>query len=221
MGVTAQRRCIALLGGTFDPIHHGHIALARRFVALLRADELRVIPAGQPWQKAGLRTDAKHRVAMAELAFADAGLPIVLDRQEIERTGATYTIDTLRAVRAEAGPDASLAFLMGADQLRGLDSWRDWQGLFGLAHLCVAARPGFSLAEYDVPETVAREFGRRRADIATLRETPHGHTYLEEDLAVDISATEIRQAIARGERPISLLAPVVLDYIEQYHLYKT
>jgi nicotinate-nucleotide adenylyltransferase len=221
MGVGARRRCIALLGGTFDPIHHGHVALARRFVELLQADELRVIPAGQPWQKSGLQTGAGHRVAMAELAFADAGLPIVLDRQEIERGGATYTIDTLRAVRAEAGPDASLAFLMGADQLRGLDSWRDWQGLFGLAHLCVAARPGFSLAEYDVPEAVGKQFARRRAGLDTLRDSPHGHTYLEENLAVDISATEIRQAIARGERPISLLAPVVLDYIEQNHLYKS
>jgi nicotinate-nucleotide adenylyltransferase len=219
MGVSP--RCVAVLGGTFDPVHHGHVALGRHFSRLLRADELRVIPAGQPWQKDGVRTEARHRVAMARLAFADAGIDAVLDTQEIDRAGPTYTIDTLRALRRELGPRASLALLMGADQLRRLDTWRDWQALFDHAHLCVAARPGYTLEEYDVPEPVARQFAQRRAGPERIRSAPHGHACLAENLAVDISATQIREALAQGKRPVSLIAPVVLDYIEQYHLYKS
>ncbi|HEY5802002.1 MAG TPA: nicotinate-nucleotide adenylyltransferase [Burkholderiaceae bacterium] len=222
MGVTAGgARCIALLGGTFNPIHDGHVALGALFRELLQADELRVIPAGQPWQKSGLRTSADDRIAMVRLAFAAQHIAVTIDTREIERLGPTYTVDTLRELRAEAGPDVPLAFLLGADQLGQLDSWRDWQSLFGLAHLCVAARPGFSLGEYDVPERVAQEFARRSATPAQIRATPHGHTYLAQDLAVDVSATQVRQAIAQGVRPIPHVSPVVLDYIEQHHLYKT
>lgn len=213
--------CALLLGGSFDPVHEGHVALAAMFANLLAPDELRIIPAGSPWQKSGLCARAGDRVAMLELAFKQARLPVTLDLQEVERAAPSYTIDTLRNVRAELGPDASVVFLMGADQLRQLDTWRDWRNLFDLAHIGVAARPGYALADAALPASVATEFQQRLGTLAQLRNQPSGHAYLAQALDVDISATQVRAALQRGEQANSLISPVVLDYIQQHNLYKT
>ena len=212
-------RCIALLGGSYDPVHNGHVALGAHFAALLQADELRVIPA-LPWQKSSLVATPDERVAMLQLAFAGLPCKVTIDRQELERGKSTYTIETLRAIRAEVGPDVSLAFLMGADQLQRLDTWHDWQSLFGLAHFCVAARPGFELDAAHIPPAVALEFQRRLAGPAELHAQPSGLTYVAADMAVDVSATGIRAALQRGLEADSLIPGVVLDYIEQHNLYK-
>ena len=212
--------CVALLGGSFDPVHNGHVALGALFANLLQPDQLRIIPAGNPWQKGALRAPAEDRVRMLELAFAQEKLAVTIDRQEIERSSATYTIDTLRNVRAELGPDASVVFLMGADQLLHLDTWRDWRALFDLAHIGVAARPGYSLAKAALSEAVVAELEQRQGSLAQLRNTPSGHAYLAENLAVDISSTQVRAALQRGEQANSLISPVVLDYIQQHNLYK-
>jgi nicotinate-nucleotide adenylyltransferase len=213
--------CVALLGGTFDPVHKGHVALGGYFAEQLRADELRVLPAGMPWQKDALQASPAQRAEMVRLAFAGLAAPVVLDCREIERGAPTYTIDTLRELRAEFGAQASLVFLMGADQLQRLDTWRDWQQLFEFAHFCVAARPGFALNGPAVPQAVADAFARRLGTLEHIRNTPHGLTYLAKDFAVDISATEIRAALQRGTTAHSLIAPLVLDYIEQHNLYKS
>lgn len=216
--------CIALLGGSYDPVHLGHVALGEYFATRLRADQLRVIPAGLPWQKATLGASPAQRADMARLAFAGLPFPVVVDGQEIERGARgepTYTIDTLRQVRAELGPDASIVFVMGADQLQRLDTWRQWRALFDYAHVCVAARPGFTLDGAGLPAAVAEEFSRRLGTLERIRNTPHGLTYLAQDFAVDISATQIRAALQRGEQANSLIPPLVLDYIEQHNLYKS
>ena len=212
--------CVALLGGSFDPVHNGHVALATLFANLLEPDQLRILPAGSPWQKSGLQARDADRIAMLRLAFADAPQAVVLDLQEIERGTPTYTIDTLRSVRAELGPEASIVFLMGSDQLQQLDSWREWRQLFDLAHIGVAARPGFSMADAALPAAVAQELTMRRGSLAQLRNTPSGRAYLAETLDVDISATQIRAALQRGEKANSLISPVVLDYIQQHNLYE-
>lgn len=212
--------CVALLGGSFDPVHHGHVALAELFDTLLRPDELRIVPAGQPWQKTGLQASDDDRIAMLELAFRESAIPFTIDLQEIERGGPTYTVDTLRAVRAELGPQASIVFLMGADQLHKLDSWRDWKELFSLANIGVAARPGFTLATEQLPPAVAQELEHRLAEPKALRDSPAGLVCVVHALAVDISATEVRDAIRNGENANMLVAPVVLDYIQQHNLYK-
>jgi nicotinate-nucleotide adenylyltransferase len=218
------RRCIVILGGSFDPVHIGHVALADYFVRLLVPDELRIIPTGNPWQKGGLRATPDDRVEMARRAFDRQPVPVRIDEQEIRRPSATYTIDTLRSVRAEAGPRASIAFLLGADQLQQLDTWHDWLQLFDHAHLCVASRPGFSIDGSHLPAVVAREFRRRAATPEQIRNASHGLTYLASNLHIDVSATAIRAAMQRGERPESLKSLIpggVLDYIEQHHLYRT
>lgn len=220
MGVAKHRSCIALLGGSFDPVHNGHVALAEYFVKLFAPDLLRVIPAGNPWQKDGLQASAQDRVEMVRRAFDQQSVPVEIDLQEIRRASATYTIDTLRALRGEVGPDTSLIFLIGADQLQHLDTWQEWRRLFDYAHVCAASRPGFALDGSGVSPEVSTEFARRTGTPEQIRNTAHGLSYLAENLAVDISATQIRAALNRGDHPESLVPRRVLDYIEQHHLYK-
>ena len=215
-----SRRCIAVLGGSFDPVHHGHVALGAYFARLLQADELRVIPAGNPWQKHGLHASPADRVAMVQAAFLNQQVPVVIDQQEILRASATYTIDTLRSLRSELGPRPSIAFLIGADQLLHLDSWQGWREMFDYAHICAASRPGFSIDGEQVPPAVREMFARNAGEVTQMRNQPHGLSYLAHDLAVDISATEVRALLSGNERPEKLVPPGVLDYIEQHNLYK-
>lgn len=216
--------CIVLLGGSFDPVHNGHVALAALFVRLLVPNALHILPAGNPWQKNGLHASAQDRLEMVRRAFTGQPVPLIIDEQEIRRSTPTYTIDTLRAVRAALGPDASIVFLLGADQLQHFDTWREWQSLFDYANFGVASRPGFTLDALQLPSPVAREFRRRAGTPDQIRTTPHGLTYLASNLAVDVSATEIRSLLQHGEAP-ALLTPLipagVLDYIQQHNLYKS
>jgi nicotinate-nucleotide adenylyltransferase len=219
----AARSCVALLGGSFDPVHHGHVALAGLFIDLLHPDELRILPAGRPWQKAsGLQAGDADRIAMLELAFA--GTRVTIDTREVRRATPTYTVETLRELRAELGPEASIVFLMGADQLGNLDSWRDWEYLFDLANFGVAARPGYRLDAAALPAAVAGVLAARRATPEQVRDSAAGRVCVAESLAVDISATQVRAALrATQDRGIdirALLAPQVLDYIQQHNLYK-
>lgn len=219
--------CVALLGGSFDPVHHGHVALARLFAELLAPTELRVLPA-RPWQKAALQAGDEDRINMLELAFREAGLAAIVDRREIDSGKPTYTVNTLRGLRAELGPEVSIVFLMGADQLQRLDSWRDWRELFDLANIGVAARPGYRLEQDAMPPAVAQEIARRLASPQQVRTTPSGLVCLAHTLAVDISATQVRAALqdgaASGAAPVNgataYLARVVLDYIQQHNLYR-
>lgn len=213
-------RCILLLGGSFDPVHNGHIGLARYFSALLHPDALRLIPAGRPWQKPELATAAADRVAMLQRAFADCALPVQIDEQEIKRNGDSYTVDTLQALRAELGPEASLVLLIGADQLQNLHTWRNWQQIFSLANVCVATRPGFTVEQSGLDAEVTKELTRRAASAAQLRATPCGLIYVANNLALDISATDIRHALQQGQAINQLLPEAVLDYIQQHHLYR-
>jgi nicotinate-nucleotide adenylyltransferase len=212
--------CVVILGGSFDPIHNGHIALGAHFANLLHPDELRVIPTGNPWQKESFLANSEHRIEMVRRAFDAQRLPITIDRQEIDRTGATYTIDTLRQLRSELGSSASIVFLLGADQLQSLDSWKDWQQLFDYAHICGASRPGYPLDVSKLPEAVSRELSQRNATIEKIRATPNGLSFLAQDLEIDASATDIRSALKRGDKPVEHVPQVVLDYIEEFHLYK-
>ncbi|MEN3294992.1 MAG: nicotinate-nucleotide adenylyltransferase [Burkholderiales bacterium] len=216
-----DNRCIAVLGGSFDPVHYGHVALGGYFAKLLVPNELRIIPAGNPWQKQKLRESPQDRVEMIRRAFGGQAVPVTIDQQEIHRQAATYTIDTLRAIRAEAGPDVSIAFLIGSDQLQQLNTWKDWQQLFNYAHICAASRPGFAIDAAHVPAEVEREFSRRAASPEQIRTTPHGLAYFARNLAVDVSSTEVRNALARGEYPDSLIPSGVLDYIKIHHLYRS
>ncbi|SAL17493.1 nicotinate-nucleotide adenylyltransferase [Caballeronia telluris] len=229
-------RRVGLLGGTFDPIHDGHLALAARFVDLLQLTELVFLPAGQPWQKEGVSAP-QHRLAMTRAAAGSmrlAGVEVKVATDEIEHDGPTYTVDTLARWREREGGEASLALLVGADQLVRLNSWHDWKRLFDFAHVCVETRPGFDLSV--LPDAVAAEVAARGAAPQTLRATPHGHLLIDQSLAVDVSATAIREYFRETkathnhnttEVPAanrtdlrSQVPPAVWDYIVQHHLYQ-
>ncbi|WP_153077145.1 nicotinate-nucleotide adenylyltransferase [Paraburkholderia bonniea] len=225
----ALPRRTGLLGGTFDPIHDGHLALARRLTEVLRLTELVLLPAGQPWQKAGV-TAAEHRLAMTRAAASTLTLPgaaVRVATDEIERDGPTYTVDTLQRWREREGHDASLTLLIGADQLLQLDTWHAWRDIFTLAHVYVAARPGFAFER--VSAAVAAEIATREASAAVLQSTRCGHMLLDTTLACEISATDIRtrlrQPLGSGgndtaRQNAALPVPaVVRAYISQHHLY--
>ena len=214
------KRCIILLGGSFDPVHVGHVELGKYFCRLFNTNELRLIPAGNPWQKPLLKANPKQRIAMLECAFEPLGLSFTIDSQEIDRPGATYTIDTLRSIRHEVGPDVSLIFLMGADQLLRLDTWHNWRQLFDLTNIAVSARPGFSKSLALIPKAIADEFSRRFAAPEKIISTPAGLTYLATDLQINVSATEIRAALQNDQSPAALVPAPVLSYIKENNLYK-
>ena len=230
-------RRVGLLGGTFDPIHNGHLALARRVADLLQLTELVLLPAGQPYQKSGV-SSARHRLAMTRAAAASFALPgvaVTVATDEIEHVGPTYTVETLARWRAREGEDASLALLIGADQLLRLDTWRDWRRLFDFAHVCAATRPGFDLSSLSA--ALAAELGPRRADAQTLQRTRAGHLLIDDTLALDVSATDIRAhvkarlaqdreaggaAVTLGAGRHTAPEPIpeaVWNYILQHHLY--
>jgi nicotinate-nucleotide adenylyltransferase len=226
MGVTndhavtsSPRPCILLLGGSFDPVHHGHVALAKLFSEIFQPDQLRIIPSGNPWQKSGLIASAAQRLDMLHLAFqGQMSVPVLFDTQEIERARqhqASYTIDTLRNLRSVYGSDACLIFLIGADQLANLQSWHAWQQLFDYAHICAASRPGITLGD----NLALKEFQRRSQSAATIREHASGYCLLTQDLEIDISATQIRAELKQGTYNTTLVPELVLDYIQQHQLY--
>jgi nicotinate-nucleotide adenylyltransferase len=215
-----QNQVLLLMGGSFDPVHSGHVAVASYFCKLLLPDALRLLPAGDPWQKGALHAAAADRIAMLRLAFADWPLPLEIDEQEIARAG-SYTVDTLRALRAELGEKASLNWIIGADQLQRFHTWRDWQTLFELANFVVAARPGYALQAAQLDPQVAQAFARRQASANQLRECAHGLCLIADALAFDISSTAVRAALARGESPARELPGAVLDYAKQHQLYRS
>ncbi len=225
----ALPRRIGLLGGTFDPIHDGHLALARRFAEVLRLTELVLLPAGQPWQKPDV-SPAADRLAMTRAAAGELALPgvkVSVATDEIEHDGPTYTVETLQRWREKVGAQASLALLIGADQLVRLDTWRDWRRLFEFAHICASTRPGFDLAT--IAPDVAVEIAARTANADVLQATPCGHLLIDTTLAFDVSATDIRANLrerlvqhAGGQQQneaASHVPTAVWDYILQHHLY--
>lgn len=196
---------------------------------MLTLTELVLLPAGQPWQKPDV-TAACHRLAMTELAAATLSFPatqVSVARDEIDQDGPTYTVKTLadwRAREAQAGlAPASLALLIGADQLMRLDTWNDWTQLFDHAHICVATRPGFDLAA--VPAAVGAQIAQRSCDAGAIARSTHGGVLIDAALAIDVSATEIRQHLHErltGRHETSEhVPPSVWRYIREHHLYQT
>jgi nicotinate-nucleotide adenylyltransferase len=190
---------LGVFGGAFDPPHVAHVALARAAAEQLQLDELRIFPTGQAWHRSGPLTAPEHRLALAQLAFG--GLPrTVIDDRELRRPGPTYTIDTLRELKAEQ-PQAQLFLVMGEDQAVALTRWREWEAILQLAIICVAERPAAELpAGAGLPA---------QAELRLLR-LP----------SMPESATEVRGRVVQGEGIAHLVPPGVASYIEGHHLYQ-
>lgn len=208
---------LVFYGGTFDPIHDGHLAIARAARDALDAT-VRLMPAADPPHRAPPGANAAQRARMLDLAVA--GEPgLVVDTRELARAGRSYTVETLRELRAQIGADAPVALLVGADSFLGLPQWREWQVLFDLAHFVVAQRPGSPLEQGLAPELSAQIAGREAADADALRRAPAGLVLrLNQPLHAE-SASEVRQRIAAGQPWQDLVPAPVAVYIERHGLY--
>ena len=191
-------RRIGVMGGTFDPVHHGHLVAAAEVADRFGLDEVIFVPTGEPWQKTGRAVSAaEDRYLMTVIATA-ANPRFSVSRVDIDRGGPTYTVDTLRDLAAERGYDTEFFFITGADALGAILSWRDAEELVGLAHFVGCTRPGHALADPGLP-------GAR----VSLVEVP----------ALAISSTDCRARVAAG-RPVWYLVPEgVVQYIAKRSLY--
>jgi nicotinate-nucleotide adenylyltransferase len=192
---------VGVLGGTFDPIHNAHLALAHAALSALSLDEVLFIPAGQPWQRSNSVSAAVHREAMTQLAIA--GTPrFTLDSRELQRSGPSFTLDTMREL-ATQWPTHEWALIIGADQYANLHTWRDWRALLGLCTLAVANRPNARPGAQGQPAAEVQSFSHRVVPLPML----------------DISSTDIRRQVKAGADISALVPPQVARYIESHRLY--
>jgi nicotinate-nucleotide adenylyltransferase len=201
----AQPTRLGVYGGAFDPPHIAHHALAQAAVKQLPLDQLLVFPTGQAWHKERQPSPEQHRLAMAQLAFADLA-KVQVDARETLRPGATYTIDTLNELQAEH-PSAELFLLMGADQFQAFSSWHRWQDIAKIATICIAARATSASAQ---SQNSMQNTAQTACKIQAI-----------DMLAMDISATELRERVRQGLSVDHLVNTDVARYIAQYHLYST
>lgn len=213
-----SRRMVGLLGGTFDPIHHGHLRMAEQLADALRLDEVRFIPCANPPHRQAPQTPAAERSAMVRLAIA--GNPrFVLDERELQRAGTSYTIDTLLGLRTELGDEVALVLFMGSDAFVEFDSWHRWQEIPELCHLVLVERPNAQMTESLRPalQSLLRE--RYTDDADTLTSSAAGRVMIRRIHALDISATAIRDDLRSKRSPRYLLPDAVLEFIRQRKLY--
>lgn len=208
-------RVIGILGGTFDPVHCGHLRLAIESRELLQLDEVVLMPAGSPRLRGAPLADAGTRLRLLAAAVDD--LPgLRIDARELAGTAPTSTVATLRELRAEYA-DASLCLILGADAFVRLDDWLDWQALPALAHLVVARRPGSELpVEGPVAALIAE---RASTNHEVLRNTRCGCVLLADIPALDVSASRVRTLLAAGRNPRFLVPDRVLDLIQTTGIY--
>jgi nicotinate-nucleotide adenylyltransferase len=192
---------IGLLGGSFDPVHSAHLALAQTALVTLPLDEVQLMPAGQPWQRPPLGASPAHRLAMIKLAVGQAkGLQV--NPIEIDRTGPTYTFETLALLPQEH----EYFWILGADQLENFCTWREWSTIANKVQLVVAQRPGSKVA---APAALAAWLTQHNRHLVHLPFDP-----------LDVSANEIRQRIARGDSTRDLIPEAVGQYITEHGLYR-
>lgn len=207
---------IGIYGGTFDPVHFGHLRTALEVREALGLDEVRFIPSRQPPHRAAPLASPEMRVAMLQRAVADEP-GFVVDRREMERPGPSYMVDTLADLRAELGAAMPLCLILGYDAFLGLPGWNRWQELTNFAHLLVMTRPG-AQAEWPAP-LAAHLRGCMTADMDRLRAAPSSLVLFQPVTALDISATRIRELLRAGRSARYLLPDAVLDFIRASGLY--
>lgn len=213
---SAQLRGVGLFGGTFDPVHIGHLRTALELKNALALAEIRLMPSAQPPHRTPPQASPKQRMAMLQLGLA--GEPgLVADDRELRRDGPSYTVDSLIELRREIGPEVPLCLCIGMDALHTINQWHRWQELTDFAHLVVAARPGWHLP--DSGEVWDFVDGHRIRQIGELQTTAAGGLLIREMTLLPVSATGIRQALQRGESIRYLVPDDIIDYINQNQLY--
>ena len=210
-----MHKTLGIFGGTFDPIHLGHLRLALELKQQLLLDEMRLIPGHKPPHREQPQVSSAQRLEMLKLALQDCP-QLQWDDREVRREKNSYSYDTLCELRKEFGSDISLVLCMGEDAFAGISTWYCWQELIRLAHIVVIARPGWSIPDQgDVRQFLQQHQGT----VADLKRQTSGKIVMQSLRMLPISATEIRQQIARGESPQFLLPDSVWKFIQANRLY--
>jgi len=209
---------IGVYGGTFDPVHTGHLRTALEVKEALGMQQLRFVPCQIPAHRGKPGASPAQRLAMLQAALTDAPAGMQIDSRELERSGPSFMVDTLSSLREEIGSAVPLSLIVGLDAFRGLHLWHRWESLFELAHVVVMQRPGVDAVwPYELEEVIRRG---RRQDSKELHRLPAGLIYFITVTQLDISASQIRQLISERKCARYLTPDSVLDLIEQDRLYR-
>jgi nicotinate-nucleotide adenylyltransferase len=207
---------VGIFGGTFDPIHYGHLRTAFEMLQALRFAEIRFIPSGDPPHRGTTYADAATRFEMVRLAIRD--LPgFAIDDRELRRDGPSFTVDTLESLRNDAGGEP-LGLIVGMDAFLGLTHWHRWEEILGLAHIVVAHRPGWRPPDMGPLGELLSAHGTHRVE--DLHEHRHGFIHIHAVTQLEISSTEIRELVAAGRDPRFLMPDVVRDFIMDSGCYE-
>jgi nicotinate-nucleotide adenylyltransferase len=209
-------KLLGIFGGTFDPIHYGHLRTAFEMLEVLAFDEVTLVPSGDPPHRGRTFATAEQRLEMVRVAVqGQPGLSV--DDCELRREGPSYTIDTLTTIRKER-PDVALGLIVGMDAFLGLTSWHRWGEILDLAHLVVAHRPGWHIPDTgDLGELIAKHGTKETAE---LHNNSHGRVFVHAVTQLEIASTEIRKLIAAGRDPRFLMPDAVRDVILESGCYK-
>ena len=212
---------VGIFGGTFDPIHYGHLRIAAEIVKTVGLQKLHFVPAGMPRLRHSPVASPQHRVEIVRLAI-QKNPDFVLDEREINRDGVSYSIDTVREFKQEFGEEVRLCFVLGADAFINLPEWSNWKELFNLCHFIVSTRPGYTLTL--IKELLSKELReecsqRWVSNTESLRKDTSGLIFIASTTMLDISATSIRAHIAVGRSVRHLVPSVTVNYISENKLY--
>jgi nicotinate-nucleotide adenylyltransferase len=206
---------MGIFGGTFDPIHYGHLRTAFEMLQALRFGEVRFMPCGTPPHRGTTYASPDLRLKMVQVAV-DGQRGFVVDDRELQREGPSYSVDTLAALRSES-PLRPLALIIGMDAFLGLPKWHHWREILQLAHIVVAHRPGWRAPDVGPLGELLAERGTHR--IGDLHQTKSGHIYIHDVTQLEISSTDIRELVAVGRDPRFLMPDAVRDVIAESGCY--
>ena len=205
-------RLIGILGGTFDPIHYGHLRPAYEVLCHTGLSQLRFIPNQQPPHREMPRLNAQLRCELIEMAIK-AVPEFVLDKREIQREGLSYMVDTLDSLRADFADDA-LCLIMGLDAFKAFQSWHRWQDILNLSHLIVTTRPGYQWHEMLLDDELQSRMTHQAGD---LKRSQQGRILLQSVTQLDISSSQIREALRKGQGTHFLLPDTIREKLEQHN----
>lgn len=213
----APKRLIGIFGGTFDPVHNGHLRMAQEIVDAAPMTELRFVPCHVPPHRETPRASASERVELLRAALSEGDPRFRIDTRELEREGPSYMVDTLGSLREELGEKTAIALILGHDALMGLSTWSRWTELTELAHLIILPRPGY---RPELPEVLSAHLKNRISeDPQHLLTSPHGSVVPITTSQLEISASQIRELLKRHQSARYLLPEPVLQRIHSLGLY--